>query len=60
VSEHNPDVRLPKDAEEAVALVAEDSTEDLSEEQKNLIIWRHLSVVAEHGHIRDSLVALSI
>ena len=38
MSEHNPDVRLPKDVEEAVALVAEDSTEDLSEEQKNLII----------------------
>ena len=38
MSEHNPDVRLPEDAEEAVALIAEDSTEDLSEEQKNLII----------------------
>jgi hypothetical protein len=38
VSEHNPDVRLPEDAEEAVALVAEDSTKELTEEQKNLII----------------------
>jgi hypothetical protein len=38
VNEHNPDVRLPKDAEEAINLVAEETEEDLSEEQKNLII----------------------
>jgi hypothetical protein len=38
VSKQNPDVRIPEDAEAAVDIVAEETDEELSEQQKNLII----------------------
>jgi hypothetical protein len=38
MSEQNPDVRIPQDAAAAVELVADETDEDLSEQQKNLII----------------------
>lgn len=38
MSEQNPEVRLPEDAEAAVELVADETDDDLSKQQENLII----------------------